>query len=50
MNNINLNKPHKVNISDEDIIEEKIQETIDLNTNNKIDNHEEPIESPLEKN
>lgn len=49
MNNINLNKTHKVNISEEDIIEEKIQETIDLNTNNKIDNYEETIESPLAK-
>ena len=49
VNNINLNKPQKVNILEEDIIEEKIQETIDLNTNNKIDNTEEPLESPLEK-
>ena len=49
VNNINLNKPYKVNVSEEDIIEEKIQETIDLNTNNKIDNPEEPINDPLEK-
>ena len=49
VNNINLNERQKVDILEEDIIEEKIQETIDLNTNNKIDNHEEPIESPLEK-
>ena len=49
VNNINLNKGQKVNISEEDIIEEKIQETIDLNTNNKIVSPEEPLESPFEK-
>ena len=49
VNNINLNKRQKVDILEEDIIEEKIQETIDLNTNNKIDNPEEPIDDPLEK-
>tara|TARA_B100001093_G_scaffold389257_1_gene375457 strand:+ start:6925 stop:9300 length:2376 start_codon:yes stop_codon:yes gene_type:complete len=49
VNKINLNKRQKVDISEEDIIEEKIQETIDLNTNNKIVNPEEPLESPLEK-
>ena len=49
LNNINFNEVPEVNISKEDIIEENIQETIDLNTNNKIDNHEEPIKSPLEK-
>ena len=49
VNNINLNELPKVNISEEDIIEEKIQETIDLNTKNKIDNPEEPINAPLEK-
>ena len=49
VNNINLNKTLKVNISEEDIIEEKIQETIDLNTKNKIDNPVEPINTPLEK-
>ena len=49
VNNINLNKGQKVNISEEDIIEEKIQETIDLNTNNKIVSPEEPLDSPLEK-
>ena len=49
VNNINLNELPKVNISEEDIIEEKIQETIDLNTKNKIENPEEPINAPLEK-
>ncbi len=49
VNNINLNELPKVNISEEDIIEEKIQENIDLNTKNKIDNPEEPINAPLEK-
>ncbi|MFL2563938.1 MAG: DNA translocase FtsK 4TM domain-containing protein [Flavobacteriales bacterium] len=49
VNNINLNKRQKVDISEEDIIEEKIQETIDLTTKNKIDNPEEPIDDPLEK-
>lgn len=49
MNNINLNKSQKVNISVKEIIEEKIQETIDLNTNNKFDNAEESQESPLVK-
>ena len=49
VNNINLNELPKVNISEEDIIEEKIQETIDLNTKNKIDNPKEPINAPLEK-
>ena len=49
VNNINLNELPKVNISEEDIIEEKIQETIDLNTKNKIDNSEEPLNDPLEK-
>lgn len=48
VNNINLNKPNKVNISEEDNIEEKILETLDLNTN-EIDNPEEPLKSPLEK-
>ena len=49
VNNINLNELPKVNISEEDIIEEKIQETLDLNTKNKIDNSEEPLNDPLEK-
>ena len=49
VNNINLNELPKVNISEEDIIDEKIQETIDLNTKNKIDNSEEPLNDPLEK-
>ena len=49
MNNINLNKSQKVNISVKEIIEEKIQETIDLNTNNKFDNAEESQESQLVK-
>ena len=47
--NININKSQKVNISVEEIIEEKIQETIDLNTKNKFDNPEEQQESLLEK-
>ena len=46
---INLEKPNKVNITDEKIIEEKIKENIDLNNNNKIDNPKEPVESLLEK-
>jgi len=49
VNNINLNERQKVNILEEDIIEEKIQETMDLNTNNKIDNPEEPLDDQLEK-
>ena len=49
VNNINLNKLQKVNILEENIIEEKIQETIDLNTNNKIENPEEPLNDPIEK-
>ena len=49
VNNININKSQKVNISVEEIIEEKIQETIDLNTNNKFYNPEEQQESLLEK-
>lgn len=49
MNNVNFNEVPKVNISEEDIIEEKIQETIDLNTKNKIDNPEEPPNDLLEK-
>ena len=49
VNNINLNKNQKVNISEEYIIEEKIQETIDLDTNNKINNPTEPLDSLLEK-
>lgn len=49
VNNINLNELPKDNISEEDIIEEKIQETIDLNTKNKIDNSEELLNDPLEK-
>jgi len=48
VNNINLNKPCKVSISEEDIIEEKIHKIPDLNTNNKIDNPQEPPESTLE--
>ena len=49
VNNINLNELPKDNISEEDIIEEKIQETIDLNTKNKIDNSEELLNDQLEK-
>ena len=49
VNNINLNERQKVDILEEDIIEEKIQETIDLNTNNKIDIPEEPLDDPLKK-
>ncbi|MDG2164663.1 MAG: DNA translocase FtsK 4TM domain-containing protein [Flavobacteriales bacterium] len=49
VNNINLNELPKVNISEEDIIEEKIQETLDLNTKNKIDNSEETLNDLLEK-
>ena len=49
MNNVNFNEVPKVNISEEDIIEEKIQETIDLNTKNKIDNPEKPPNDLLEK-
>ena len=44
VNNINLNELQKVNI-----LEEKIQETIDLNTKNKIENPEEPLYDPIEK-
>ena len=49
MNNINFNEVPEVNISEEDIIEEKIQETIDLNTKNKIDIPEKPTNDLLEK-
>ena len=49
VNNINLNELQKVNILEENIIEEKIQETIDLNTKNKIENPEEPLNDPIEK-
>ena len=49
LNNIKLNKRKKVKISEEDIIEEKIQDTINLTIKNKIDNPKEPLNDPSEK-